>query len=78
LVIWKLRIALKSTKLLNILYILANICYLLSKIQKESTNRRNRNKIKRLILEKQEEYGYEVLDMEVMPDNVYLLLDVIQ
>jgi len=27
-------------------------------------------------MEKQEEYGYEVLDMEVMPDHVHLLLDV--
>jgi len=32
-------------------------------------------RIKELILEKQEEYGYEVLDMEVMPDHVHLLLD---
>jgi putative transposase len=27
-------------------------------------------------LEKQKEYGYEVLDMEVMPDHVHLLLDI--
>jgi putative transposase len=27
-------------------------------------------------MEKQEEYCYEVLDMEVMPDHVHLLLDV--
>lgn len=27
-------------------------------------------------MEKQEECGYEVLDMEVMPDHVHLLLDV--
>jgi putative transposase len=27
-------------------------------------------------MEKQEVYGYEVLDMEVMPDHVHLLLDV--
>jgi putative transposase len=33
-------------------------------------------RLKELILEKQEEYGYEVLDMEVMPDHVHLLLDV--
>ena len=32
--------------------------------------------LKELIMEKQEEYGYEVLDMEVMPDHVHLLLDV--
>jgi len=32
--------------------------------------------LKELILEKQEEYGYKVLDMEVMPDHVHLLLDV--
>ena len=33
-------------------------------------------RLKELITEKQEEYGYEVLDMEVMPDHVHLLLDV--
>jgi len=33
-------------------------------------------RLKELILEKQEEYGYEVLDMEVMQDHVHLLLDV--
>jgi putative transposase len=33
-------------------------------------------RLKELILEKQEEYCYKVLDMEVMPDHVHLLLDV--
>jgi len=33
-------------------------------------------RLKELILEKQEEYNYIVLDMEVMPDHVHLLLDV--
>jgi len=33
-------------------------------------------RIKELILEKQVEYGYEVVEMEVMPDHVHLLLDV--
>jgi len=33
-------------------------------------------RIKELILEKQTEYGYEVIEMEVMPDHVHLLLDV--
>lgn len=33
-------------------------------------------RLKELILEKQEEYGYKVLDMEVMPDHLHLLLDV--
>ena len=32
-------------------------------------------RLKELFLEKQEEYGYRVLDMEVMPDNVHLILD---
>lgn len=32
-------------------------------------------RIKALILEKQEEYGYEIIDMEVMPDHVHLLID---
>lgn len=33
-------------------------------------------RLKELILEKQEPFGYEVLEMEVMPDHVHLLLDV--
>lgn len=33
-------------------------------------------RLKQLISEKQEEYGYTVLDMEVMPDHVHLLLDI--
>jgi len=33
-------------------------------------------RIKELILEKQDEYGYTVIEMEVMPDHVHLLLDV--
>ena len=33
-------------------------------------------RLKELILEKQESYGYSVMGMEVMPDHVHLLLDV--
>ena len=33
-------------------------------------------RIKELIIEKEDEYGYSVLDMEVLPDHVHLLLDV--
>ncbi len=33
-------------------------------------------RLKELILEKQLEYGYSVIEMEVMPDHVHLLLDV--
>jgi putative transposase len=33
-------------------------------------------RLKELILEKQQDYGYEVLDMEVMSDHVHLILDV--
>ncbi len=33
-------------------------------------------RLKKLIIEKEAEYGYEVLDMEVMLDHVHLLLDV--
>ena len=35
-----------------------------------------KERLKELILEKQDEYGYKVLDMEIMPDHVHLLLDV--
>ncbi|NDJ75141.1 MAG: IS200/IS605 family transposase [Chloroflexi bacterium] len=33
-------------------------------------------RLKELIVEKQSEYGYAVLEMEIMPDHVHLLLDV--
>jgi len=35
-----------------------------------------KERLKELILEKQDEYGYKVLDMEIMPNHVHLLLDV--
>lgn len=34
------------------------------------------DRLKELILEKQEEYEYKVLDMEVLPEHVHLILDV--
>ena len=34
------------------------------------------NRLEKLILEKQEEYGYIVIEMKIMPDHVHLLLDV--
>ena len=33
-------------------------------------------RLKELILEKQETYGYRILGIEVMPDHAHLLLDV--
>jgi len=33
-------------------------------------------RLKELVREKQAEYGYTVMEMEVMPDHVHLLLDV--
>lgn len=33
-------------------------------------------KLNQLIHEKQNEYGYEVLDIEILPDHVHLLIDV--
>jgi putative transposase len=33
-------------------------------------------RLKQLILEKQSDYGYKVLEMEVMSDHVHLLIDV--
>jgi putative transposase len=33
-------------------------------------------RLRELILHKQEEYEYQVLDMEILPDHVHLLLDV--
>ena len=34
------------------------------------------DRIKELIIEKQDEHGYAIIEMEVMPDPVHLLLDV--
>lgn len=34
------------------------------------------SRLRELVQEKQAEYGYEVLEMEIMPDHVHLLLDV--
>ena len=33
-------------------------------------------RLKELIIEKQDEYGYIIYDMEVMPDHIHLILDV--
>ena len=33
-------------------------------------------RLKQLILDKEKEYGYEILEMEIMPDHVHLLLDI--
>lgn len=33
-------------------------------------------RLKELILERQDDYGYNVLEMEVMPDHAHLLIDV--
>jgi len=33
-------------------------------------------RLKEMILEKQDEYGYAVMSMEIMPEHVHLLLDV--
>lgn len=33
-------------------------------------------RLTQLIQQKQEEYGYNILDMEVLPDHVHLLIDV--
>jgi putative transposase len=33
-------------------------------------------RLKELVLQKENEYGYKVLEQEVMPDHVHLLLDV--
>jgi len=32
-------------------------------------------RLKELILEKQLEYGYKIIEMEIMPDHVHLLID---
>jgi len=34
------------------------------------------DRLKELIIEKQEEYKYSIIEMEIMPDHVHLLVDV--
>ena len=34
------------------------------------------SRLKELILEKQDEYNYEIIEMEVMPDHVHLLVSI--
>lgn len=34
------------------------------------------DRLKELVEEKQDEFGYELLEMEVMPDHIHLLLDI--
>ena len=34
------------------------------------------SRLKELILEKQEDYGYEIIEMEVMPNHVHLLISI--
>lgn len=33
-------------------------------------------RLREIIIEKQEDYGYSVIEMEIMPDHVHLLIDV--
>lgn len=33
-------------------------------------------RLKQLVLEKQEQYQYEIIEMELMPDHIHLLIDV--
>lgn len=47
-----------------------------SKYRRKVLTGRIAERLKELILEKQEEFQYEILDMEVMPDHVHLLIDV--
>jgi putative transposase len=46
------------------------------KYRRKVLTERIASRLKKLIHEKQEEYGYNVLDMEVLEDHVHLLLDV--
>jgi putative transposase len=76
LIIWKLRIAVKITKLLHLVYSCQYHVIFCPKYRRKVLTGEIETRLKELILEKQEEYGYEVLDMEIMPDHVHLLLDV--
>ena len=47
-----------------------------SKYRRAVLNDKIRIRLKELITEKQQEYKYTILEMEVLPDHVHLLLDV--
>lgn len=47
-----------------------------SKYRRKILNDNIANRLKQLIIEKQTEYFYQVLDMEILLDHVHLLIDV--
>jgi len=46
-----------------------------TKYRRKVLNEDVQKRLKELILEKQEEYGYEIFEIEIMPDHVHLLID---
>lgn len=46
-----------------------------TKYRRKVLNEDVQKRLKELILEKQEEYEYEIFEMEIMPDHVHLLID---
>jgi len=46
-----------------------------TKYRRKVLNEDVQKRLKKLILEKQEEYEYEIFEMEIMPDHVHLLID---
>ena len=47
-----------------------------TKYRRKVLNENIQKRIKELIFEKQKEYQYEVIELEIMPDHVHLLLSV--
>lgn len=47
-----------------------------TKYRRKVLNESIQNRFKELVLEKQEEYNYKIIEMEIMSDHVHLLLDI--
>ena len=47
-----------------------------TKYRRKVLTEKIQKRLKQLVLEKQEEYEYEVLEIEIMEDHVHLLLDI--
>ena len=62
---------------MGIIFIVVNITlFFCPKYRRKVLREKIANRLKEIILEKQEEFSYSVIEMEVMLDHVHLLLDI--
>lgn len=60
----------------TIMYSCQYHCIWTTKYRRPVLNDKIQNRLKELILEKQQEYDFEVIEIEIMPDHIHLLLSV--